>query len=87
MTMMLQEDVTLNIEAYENYGSAYLDKPDTKWRGVNLLIVLTITKFNLSLVVGRASSIIYEYQNGLTVFKTFQRTIHVRYLASQCVSA
>lgn len=33
----LQEDVTLNIETYENYGSVYLDKPDSDWRGPELI--------------------------------------------------
>jgi len=34
---MLQEDITLNFEAYEKYGSAYLDKPNTRWRGKELI--------------------------------------------------
>lgn len=37
LTKLLQEDVSLNFEAYENYGSAYLDKPNTKWRGRELV--------------------------------------------------
>lgn len=31
------EDVTLNIEAYEMYGSLYFDKPNTEWRGKELI--------------------------------------------------
>lgn len=31
------EEVGFNIEAYETYGSAYLDKPNTKWRGKELI--------------------------------------------------
>jgi len=31
------EDVALNIENYEIYGSVYLDKPNTKWRGKELI--------------------------------------------------
>lgn len=31
------EDVSLNIGAYEYYGSVYLDKPNTKWRGKELI--------------------------------------------------
>lgn len=31
------EEVGYNIEAYETYGSAYLDKPNTKWRGKELI--------------------------------------------------
>jgi len=31
------EDVSLNIETYETYGSVYLDKPNTKWRGKKLI--------------------------------------------------
>lgn len=31
------EDVGFNIENYEIYGSVYLDKPDTKWRGKELI--------------------------------------------------
>lgn len=33
---ILQEDVSLNIEVYEFYGSVYLAKPDTEWRGKEL---------------------------------------------------
>lgn len=33
---LLLEDVSLNIEGYETYGSAYLDKPNTAWRGRKL---------------------------------------------------
>lgn len=29
----LREDVSLNFETYEMYGSIYLDAPDTEWRG------------------------------------------------------
>lgn len=31
------EDVSLNIETYEMYGSLYLDAPNTKWRGKELI--------------------------------------------------
>ena len=31
------EDVSLNIESYEMYGSVYLDKPNTEWRGRELI--------------------------------------------------
>lgn len=31
------EDVSLNIETYEMYGSLYLDKPNSKWRGKELV--------------------------------------------------
>jgi hypothetical protein len=31
------EDVSLHIENYEIYGSVYLDKPNTKWRGKELI--------------------------------------------------
>lgn len=31
-----QEDVAVNMEMYEMYGSIYLDKPNTKWRGAEL---------------------------------------------------
>ncbi len=30
------EDVALNIDDYETYGSVYLDKPNTEWRGKEL---------------------------------------------------
>lgn len=33
----LQEDVSLHFEAYETYGSAYLDEPNTQWRGRELI--------------------------------------------------
>ncbi len=33
----LQEDVSLNFDAYEMYGSAYLDAPNTQWRGRELI--------------------------------------------------
>lgn len=33
----LSEDVSLNFEAYEFYGSIYLDKPDSQWRGRELI--------------------------------------------------
>lgn len=33
----IQDDISLNIEGYENYGSAYLDLPNTKWRGRALI--------------------------------------------------
>lgn len=32
----LSDDVGFNIEAYETYGSIYLDKPNTEWRGKEL---------------------------------------------------
>jgi len=31
------DEVGFNIEAYETYGSAYLDKPNTEWRGKELI--------------------------------------------------
>ena len=31
------EDVSYNVENYEFYGSLYLDKPNTKWRGKELI--------------------------------------------------
>jgi hypothetical protein len=31
------DEVGFNIEFYEMYGSAYLDKPNTKWRGRELI--------------------------------------------------
>lgn len=34
---ILLEDVSINIESYEMYGSVYLDKPDSKWRGPELI--------------------------------------------------
>ncbi len=37
LTKMLQEDITLNFDAYEKYGSAYLDKPNTRWCGKELI--------------------------------------------------
>lgn len=33
----LQEDLSINIEHYEKYGSAYLDVPNTEWRGKELI--------------------------------------------------
>lgn len=36
-TAGLQEDISVNFEAYENYGSAYLAAPNTKWRGKELI--------------------------------------------------
>ncbi len=36
-TKFIQEDISLNFEAYEQYGSAYLDKPNTRWRGRELV--------------------------------------------------
>lgn len=33
----LLNDVSVNIEGYENYGSVYLDAPNTKWRGRELV--------------------------------------------------
>ena len=33
----LTEDVGFNIESYETYGSVYLDKPNTAWRGRELI--------------------------------------------------
>lgn len=33
---LLADDVSSNIEGYETYGSAYLDKPNTEWRGPEL---------------------------------------------------
>lgn len=37
MAEFLREDVSLNFDAYERYGSAYLDKPNTEWRGRELI--------------------------------------------------
>lgn len=34
---MLQEDVALNMDGYEFYGSCYLDEPNTQWRGGELV--------------------------------------------------
>ncbi len=34
---MIQEDISLNFESYESYGSAYLDSPNTSWRGKALV--------------------------------------------------
>jgi hypothetical protein len=34
---LLLEDVSVNIDAYETYGSAYLDEPNTEWRGPELI--------------------------------------------------
>lgn len=33
----LQEDISRNFEGYEFYGSVYLSKPNTKWRGKQLI--------------------------------------------------
>ena len=33
----LLEDMSINIELYEFYGSVYLDQPNTKWRGKELI--------------------------------------------------
>ncbi len=33
----LLEDVSLHFDAYETYGSVYLDKPNTEWRGPELI--------------------------------------------------
>lgn len=33
----LSEDLSVNYDNYEVYGSAYLDKPNTKWRGKKLV--------------------------------------------------
>ncbi len=37
LTEIIKEDVSLNSESYETYGSAYLDKPNTEWRGKELI--------------------------------------------------
>lgn len=37
MKTFLAEDIALNIESYEVYGSAYLDRPNSEWRGRELL--------------------------------------------------
>lgn len=34
---ILVEDVSMNIETYETYGSVYLDKPNSEWRGPELI--------------------------------------------------
>ena len=36
ITKALQDDISLNFDVYETYGSAYLDEPNTKWRGKEL---------------------------------------------------
>lgn len=33
----LVEDISVNFEAYETYGSCYLDSPNTEWRGKELI--------------------------------------------------
>lgn len=33
----LLQDVSVNIETYHTYGSVYLDKPNTEWRGAKLV--------------------------------------------------
>ncbi|MFC1484115.1 hypothetical protein ACFL6Q_03600 [Candidatus Neomarinimicrobiota bacterium] len=33
----LQDDVSLHFDEYEKYGSAYLDEPNTEWRGRKLI--------------------------------------------------
>ena len=33
----LREDLSINYELYDFYGSLYLDKPNTKWRGRELI--------------------------------------------------
>ena len=33
----LEEDLSFNYDLYDFYGSAYLDKPNTKWRGKKLI--------------------------------------------------
>jgi len=35
--LFLIKDVSDNIDFYEMYGSAYLDEPNTKWRGPELI--------------------------------------------------
>jgi len=37
LKLFLQEDVTINPDLYETYGSVYLDKPNTEWRGRELI--------------------------------------------------
>ena len=32
-----QAETSFNFDEYEAYGSAYLDKPNTKWRGKELI--------------------------------------------------
>lgn len=34
---ILLEDISRDVEAYETYGSAYLDAPNTEWRGPELI--------------------------------------------------
>lgn len=34
---LLQEDISLNFDHYESYGSFYLDEPDSLWRGKELI--------------------------------------------------
>lgn len=34
---LLLEDVSVSFETYETYGSVYLDKPNTEWRGPELI--------------------------------------------------
>lgn len=35
--LFLKQDISLNYDSYEMYGSAYLDKPNTEWRGKELV--------------------------------------------------
>lgn len=37
MKFFLEEDISLNVDDYEMYGSVYLDKPDSNWRGRQLI--------------------------------------------------
>jgi hypothetical protein len=34
---IILEDLAVNIETYETYGSMYLDRPNTEWRGPALV--------------------------------------------------
>lgn len=36
-TKALQEDISINFDDYEKYGSTYLAAPDTRWRGKELI--------------------------------------------------
>ncbi|MGH8060685.1 MAG: hypothetical protein ACREO7_01545 [Pseudoxanthomonas sp.] len=37
LTASLREDISLNFDFYEQYGSSYLDVPNTEWRGRELI--------------------------------------------------
>ncbi len=37
MGELLEQDLAENYDAYDFYGSCYLDKPDSEWRGRELV--------------------------------------------------